>query len=43
MESRGPGSIEDAHRPEEWLDANELARAGEILDRQIARWCREEV
>jgi acetylornithine deacetylase len=38
----GPGSIEDAHRPEEWLDANELARAGEILDRQIARWCGEE-
>lgn len=37
----GPGSIEVAHRPNEWVDAGELARAGEILDRQIARWCGE--
>ena len=35
----GPGSIEVAHRPEEWIGAAELARAGEVLDRQIARWC----
>jgi acetylornithine deacetylase len=37
----GPGSIEVAHRPNEWMDAEELAHAGEILDRQIGRWCEE--
>jgi acetylornithine deacetylase len=37
----GPGSIEVAHRPNEWMDAEELAHAGEILDRQIGRWCGE--
>lgn len=35
----GPGSIEVAHRPNEWIDAGELTRAGQILDRQIRRWC----
>jgi acetylornithine deacetylase len=35
----GPGSIEVAHRPNEWMDSGELARAGEIVDRQIRRWC----
>ena len=35
----GPGSIEVAHRANEWIDAGELARAGRILDRQILRWC----
>ena len=35
----GPGSIEVAHRPNEWIDSGELARAGGILDRQIGRWC----
>ena len=35
----GPGSIEVAHRPDEYVPAGELARAGEVLDGQIARWC----
>jgi acetylornithine deacetylase len=35
----GPGSIEVAHRPNEFLPADELRAAGEILDRMIARRC----
>ncbi|MGH7542429.1 MAG: M20/M25/M40 family metallo-hydrolase, partial [Gemmatimonadota bacterium] len=35
----GPGSIEVAHRPDEYVPVGELARAGEILDGQIRRWC----
>lgn len=35
----GPGSIEVAHRPNEFLPADELRTAGEVLDRIIARRC----
>jgi acetylornithine deacetylase len=35
----GPGSIEVAHRPDEYVPAAELERSGEILDGQIRRWC----
>ncbi|HET6342153.1 MAG TPA: acetylornithine deacetylase [Gemmatimonadota bacterium] len=35
----GPGSIEVAHRPDEFLPVPQLVRAGAILDGQIARWC----
>lgn len=35
----GPGSIEVAHRPNESLPAGEFHRAGEVLDRMIARRC----
>ena len=36
----GPGSIEVAHRANEWLPAAELHRAGEVLDEMIERSCR---
>ncbi len=35
----GPGSIDVAHRANEWLPRAELARAGEILERVVDRFC----
>lgn len=37
----GPGSIEVAHKPNEFLPVEQFVHAGEILDRAIERWCRE--
>ena len=36
----GPGSIEVAHRPNEFMPKDEFARAGGILRELIARFCR---
>jgi len=38
----GPGAIEVAHRPDEFVPKAELARAGELLADLAARYCREE-
>jgi acetylornithine deacetylase len=35
----GPGTIEVAHRPNEWLPIAEFIRAGHILDGLIQRTC----
>lgn len=35
----GPGSIEAAHRPNEFLPVAEFRRAGEVLDRLVERCC----
>lgn len=35
----GPGNIEDAHRANEYVPAADLIRAGEVLERLIARRC----
>ncbi len=35
----GPGSIEVAHKPNEFVPKAELERAGEIIDRLIDRFC----
>lgn len=35
----GPGSIEQAHKPEEWLSLSQLDAAGTFLDRLIAAQC----
>ncbi len=35
----GPGSIEVAHKPEEYLPKDEFSRAGEFLDRLIQDFC----
>lgn len=37
----GPGSIEVAHRPNEWIDAGALDGGGDLLERAIRRWCLE--
>jgi len=36
----GPGSIEVAHRPDEWISAAELTRARGVLARCVGRICR---
>ncbi len=35
----GPGSIEEAHRADEWLPASEFERAAGLLDRLVHQWC----
>jgi acetylornithine deacetylase len=35
----GPGSIEVAHRANEFMPAGELRQAGELLDRLVHRRC----
>jgi acetylornithine deacetylase len=35
----GPGDIGDAHRPDEYVDLDQLARAQGFVERAIARWC----
>jgi acetylornithine deacetylase/succinyl-diaminopimelate desuccinylase-like protein len=35
----GPGSIEVAHKPNEWLPVAEFVRAGDLLTRVIHRAC----
>ena len=37
----GPGSIEVAHKPNEWLPVAEFVRAGELLTRVVHRACVE--
>ncbi|HVT58709.1 MAG TPA: acetylornithine deacetylase [Thermoanaerobaculia bacterium] len=37
----GPGSIEAAHRPNEWLAKSELAAAHDLLGRTIRHFCAE--
>ncbi len=37
----GPGSIEVAHKPNEWLPVAEFVRAGELLTRLVHRACVE--
>jgi acetylornithine deacetylase len=38
----GPGSIEVAHKPNEWLPVAEFVRAGELLTRVVHRACATE-
>lgn len=38
----GPGSIEVAHEPDEFVPKDQLAEAGRILDHLIDRFCRRE-
>lgn len=35
----GPGSIQAAHKPNEWLPVGELERAAELLASLVDRWC----
>jgi acetylornithine deacetylase len=35
----GPGSIRVAHKPDEHVPLDQLARAAEVLERLVARWC----
>jgi acetylornithine deacetylase len=37
----GPGSIEVAHKPDEFLPKDQLARAGDLLDATVRRFCEE--
>lgn len=39
----GPGSIEVAHKPDEYVPIEEFERAGVVLDMLIERMCRQEV
>lgn len=36
----GPGSIEVAHKPNEYVPKQDLVDAGELLDRSVERFCR---
>jgi acetylornithine deacetylase len=36
----GPGSIEVAHQPDEWMPKRDFARCAELLPRLIDRFCR---
>lgn len=36
----GPGTIEVAHRPDEWMPKDEYRRGGELLRRAVDRFCR---
>jgi acetylornithine deacetylase/succinyl-diaminopimelate desuccinylase-like protein len=36
----GPGSIEVAHRPNEFVPLEDLARARATIGRAVERWCR---
>jgi len=38
----GPGDIEVAHKPDEWLPKEDLARARTLLERTIERFCRDD-
>lgn len=35
----GPGNIEVAHKPNEWMPKEEFRRARDLLDRFVRRWC----
>lgn len=35
----GPGSIEVAHRPDEWMPKSDFARCAELLPRLVERFC----
>lgn len=36
----GPGSIDVAHKPNEWMPRDQFEKAGEVLDRLIEAFCR---
>ncbi len=35
----GPGNIEVAHKPNEWIGKDEFLRGGELLERLVRTWC----
>jgi len=35
----GPGNIEVAHKPNEWMGKHEFRRGGELLERLVRTWC----
>jgi acetylornithine deacetylase len=35
----GPGSIQQAHTDDEWIDATQLQRGAEIYHQMITKWC----
>jgi acetylornithine deacetylase/succinyl-diaminopimelate desuccinylase-like protein len=37
----GPGTIEVAHRPNEFVPIEEFGRAGEVVDELIQQFCTE--